>query len=59
MGGLNMFLRKLKMSPAEQKNLENANSATYKNAADIEYISMMADIDIPTDEGVGDNLGAQ
>ena len=54
-----MFLRKLKMSPSEQKNLENANALAYQNSADIEYISMMADIEIPTEEGIGDDFGAQ
>ena len=45
-----MDLKRRTMSPAEQAALENAEAQTLMNAANIDYIAMMADIEIPTEE---------
>ena len=47
-----MILKKRTMTPAELAALENAEAQAAKNAASIDYIAMMADVEIPTeDEG--------
>lgn len=38
------------MSPMERARLDNAEAAAVKDAANIDYISMMSDIEIPTEE---------
>jgi hypothetical protein len=38
------------MTPRERSELENADAAAMKNKATIDYIAMMADIEIPTEE---------
>ena len=38
------------MSPTERARLDNAEAAAFRNAANIDYISMMSDIEIPTEE---------
>lgn len=51
MGGKSMKLKRQAMSPAEQAKLENAEAQAEINRANIDYIAMMADIEIPTEEG--------
>ena len=43
------------MTPAKLAALENAEAQAQKNADLIEYIAMMADVEIPTDEEVEGN----
>lgn len=45
-----MIIKRRTMSPAEQANLENAIAEIAKSVAKIDYIAMMADIDIPSEE---------
>jgi hypothetical protein len=45
-----MELRKRTLSPAEQAKLENAEAQAEINRANIDYIAMMADVEIPTEE---------
>ena len=47
-------IRKTGMTPKEVSELENADAASAKNAANIDYLAMMADIEIPTEEGMND-----
>lgn len=46
-----MFLKRRVLSPADQAELENAKAQAAKNAAIIEYIAMMTDVEIPTEDG--------
>ncbi len=45
-----MLVKKRVMSPADQAALENAEAQATKNAANIDYIAMMTDVEIPTEE---------
>lgn len=45
-----MSIIKRGVSPQDQAMYDNALAATERNADLIEYISMMADIEIPTEE---------
>lgn len=45
-----MILKKLKMSISDATTLEQAQADLERANANIEYISMMTDIEIPTDE---------
>ena len=45
-----MILKRRTLTPAEQAELENAKAQTVKNAANIDYIAMMSDVEIPTEE---------
>lgn len=45
-----MILKRRTLNPAEQAELENAKAQAVKNAANIDYIAMMADVEIPTEE---------
>ena len=45
-----MIVKKRTMSPAEQANLENAEAQAEVNKANIDYIAMMTDVEIPTEE---------
>lgn len=47
-------IRKTGITPKEVSELENADAATLRNAANIDYLAMMADIEIPTEEGAND-----
>ena len=38
------------LSPAEQAAMENAIARAVANAANIDYIAMMTDVEIPTEE---------
>ena len=46
-----MILRKQALSPAEMARYENAVAQVETNEANIDYIAMMSDIEIPTEEG--------
>ena len=39
------------MKPQDRARLDNATAAAERNAANIDYLAMMSDIDIPTEEG--------
>lgn len=43
------------MTPAEMAALENAEAQAVRNAANIDYIAMMADVEIPTEEEGGND----
>lgn len=45
-----VLIRKTGMTPKERAELENAQAAAQKNADLIEYLAMMTDVEIPTDE---------
>ncbi len=45
-----MNINKIKCSPFEQAEREYADALAAKNAANIDYIAMMCDVDIPTEE---------
>lgn len=49
-----MILKRRTMSPAEQASLENAEAQAEMNKANIDYIAMMTDVEIPTEEGSND-----
>ncbi len=40
------------MSPAEQARMENAEAQALINKANIDYLAMMTDVEIPTEEEV-------
>lgn len=42
------------MSPKERAERDNMLAALQRNADIIEYIAMMSDVDIPTEEGIDD-----
>lgn len=48
-----MNIKRRIMTPAEQARLENAQAQAEKNKADIDYIAMMTDVEIPTEEDGG------
>ena len=45
-----MIIMKKGISPKERAELDNAKALAERNADLIEYIAMMADIEIPTEE---------
>lgn len=48
-------IKRANMTPSEKAELENALAAEQRNAANIDYIAMMCDVDIPTEEeGIAD-----
>lgn len=47
---MRMKITKPALSPAQQAELENAMARAKRNEANIDYIAMMADMEIPTDE---------
>lgn len=49
------MIKRQNMTPAELAALENAEAQAQKNADLIEYIAMMADVEIPTDEEGAEN----
>jgi hypothetical protein len=50
-----MEIKRINQTPEERAEQEHANSTAMTNAANIEYIAMMSDIDLPieTDETGG------
>lgn len=50
-----MILKRRTMTPAEQAALENAEAQAARNTANIDYIAMMTDVEIPTEEEAGEN----
>lgn len=47
-----MLLKRRRLDLSDLADLENAEAIAAKNAANIDYIAMMADIEIPTEEGI-------
>lgn len=45
-----MKITKPTLSPAQQAELENAMARAVRNEANIDYIAMMADVEISTEE---------
>lgn len=50
-----MILKRRVLSPADQAELENAKAQAVKNAAYIDFIAMMTDVEIPTEEEGNDD----
>ncbi len=46
-----MIVKKETMTPAERAALENAEALTVTNQANIDYLAMMTDVEIPTEDG--------
>jgi len=44
------MIRRTGIPPREMSDLENAQAAAQKNADLIEYLAMMTDVEIPTEE---------
>lgn len=44
------LVKKRTMSPAETARMENAEAQAEVNRANIDYIAMMTDVEIPTEE---------
>lgn len=49
------MIKRQNMTPAELAALENAEAQAQRNADLIEYIAMMADVEIPVDEEGAEN----
>lgn len=49
-----MKIARLIGSLLSRHELENLKAATAQNAADIEYIAMMTDVELETEEGTND-----
>ena len=49
-----MILKRRTMSPDEYASMENAEAQAEMNKANIDYIAMMTDVEIPTEEVNGD-----
>lgn len=47
------ILKRRMMTPQEQAQLENTEARAEINKANIDYIAMMTDVEIPTEEGDG------
>ena len=45
-----MEIKRINQTPEEKAEQEYANSTAMANAANIEYIAMMSDIDLPTED---------
>ena len=45
-----MKVNKLKVTPEQQAEMEYTNSQIAKQQATIEYVAMMADVELPEDE---------
>lgn len=45
-----MLIRKSRMTPKEQRELENAAAKEAKNRSDLEFIALMTDVDIWDEE---------
>lgn len=54
-----VIIRRISMPLYERAALDNALAQTAKNAADLEYISMMADIDLEPEEEEGEDFGEE
>jgi hypothetical protein len=46
-----MIIKRSVLTPAEQARLENSEAQAQTNAANIDYLAMMTDVEIPTEEG--------
>lgn len=54
-----VIIRRISMPLYERAALDNALAQAAKNAADLEYISMMADIDLEPEEEEGEDFGEE
>lgn len=54
-----VIIRRISMPLYEQAALDNALAQAAKNAADLEYISMMADIDLEPEEEEVEDFGEE
>jgi hypothetical protein len=52
---MKMKINRRTMNPADQAALENAEAQAEVNKANIDYLAMMTDIEIPTEEMEGMN----
>ena len=46
------------LGPREERERERTNAEAARNAANIDYVAMMCDVDMPNDEEGVDNDGA-
>lgn len=54
-----VIIRRISMPLYERAALDNALAQAAKNAADLEYISMMADIDLEPEEEEVEDFGEE
>lgn len=54
-----VIIKRISMPLYERAALDNALAQAAKNAADLEYISMMADIDLEPEEEEGEDFGEE
>lgn len=54
-----VIIRRISMPLYERAALDNALAQAAKNVADLEYISMMADIDLEPEEEEGEDFGEE
>ena len=54
-----VIIRRISMPLYERAALDNALAQAAKNAADLEYISMMADIDLEPEEDEAEDFGEE
>lgn len=54
-----VIIRRISMPLYERAALDNALAQAAKNAADLEYISMMADIDLEPEEEEAEDFGEE
>ncbi len=52
-----MFIKKLKRSIEEQRAEERTKAEVEKQGALLEYVAIMADVELPTEESEGANYG--
>lgn len=54
-----VIIKRISMPLYERAALDNALAQAAKNAADLEYISMMADIDLEPEEEEAEDFGEE
>ena len=58
-GNLTMKITQPILSPAEQKELEARNAAVEQTAADLEFVAIMAGVEIPRDDAEQPTVNAE
>lgn len=53
---MSAIIKRLKMDIADQRAFEQLQAENERLMANIDYVAMMADIDIPTEEEVSENV---
>ena len=48
------MIKKTGINGIVQTAIDNADAKTERNAANVDYIAMMCDVDIPTEEAIDD-----